>query len=1083
MNLRISVSNRLEVLAEKLAGIVRIPLSSPFQPETVIVQSRGMERWISMALARYNGICANASFPFPNVFLQDILCRFFPGLSERTPFDRDVMSFRIMKRLPDCIHRPGFEDVKRYLQDDEHGVKRYQLSENIADTFDQYLVYRPEMIGAWESGKGAHWQARLWRDLVSDSDMAHRTRLRNDLMDALGRRADVCDLLPERISIFGISHLPRFHMEVFGALSHHIDVHLFLMNPCREYWADILSNRESRRIRNVYRQRGKTDTDLHLEPGNRLLAAMGTQARDFFHLIGAFGTDFDEAYIQPGESTLLARIQSEILNLKERSGMDETVSEPASNRSPTGDSSIRFHSCHSPMREIEVLHNQLLAMFEENPDLTPGDIIVMTPDIDRYAPYIQAVFSSPSKESMKIPFSIADRRIRRQRRMIEAFLCLLNMKGTRFEAAQICTLLEFSSIRKRFDLTEQHLETIERWIRETGIRWGIDAENRSRLGLPATPENTWRFGIDRLLLGFAMPGYGRRLYGEILPYDDVEGQEGRMLGRFLAFIDRLVDWIEVLDRKKTLSDWKTALWELMDTFLAVDEDTEKDFQMIRSHLNGMSEIQELSGFETPAAFDVIRTFLSNRLDAECVETGFISGGVTFCAMLPMRSIPFDVVCLIGMNNDRFPRESRVLGFDFIRRYPKPGDRSKRNDDRYLFLEAILSARKRLYVSYVGQSIQDNTRIPPSVPVSELMDHLSGGFDGAVADCVVLHPLQGFSPDYFTGDHPELFTYSPEDLSAAAGLLDPQPPCAFIGKGLSPPAPALRRLDIGQLARFWSNPARYLLRQRLGIYLEDGSAALSERENFHPDPLQRYSMGQDLVEGRRSGMSRNRMHRLFRAAGVLPHGNVGAAVYQDLTLDAEVFLNRIDRFDAGAPLEALNVALEIGPFHISGKLDRRYRNGLLYIRYATARAKDLLSAWMLHLLSSAAAAGGGRGLHKTILISRDSGWEFLPVADGENLLGRLLERYCQGMSTPLHFFPESALAYCRKQLQNSASPDDALAAAYRTWKPDPYGDGWGESDDPYYSLCFRHIDPLDSEFEDVSAAVFNPLLNHCRAIVI
>ena len=256
----------MEVLAEKLAELIRTPLSSPLQPEIVIVQSKGMERWVSMELARQNGICANVSFPFPNVFIQNIVHIFFPNLPDRTLFDRDILTFCIMKLLPICIEQPGFDSLRAYLKNNGRGLKQFQLSEKIADVFDQYLVFRPEMIFSWESGKKNHWQARLWRKLVSETESTHRARLRADLMKALLSQADFGPILPERVSIFGISHLPEFHMKIFSALSRHISVNLFLMNPCREFWSDIVSNREKKHIRKTYNGKGTKVTDRILIP-------------------------------------------------------------------------------------------------------------------------------------------------------------------------------------------------------------------------------------------------------------------------------------------------------------------------------------------------------------------------------------------------------------------------------------------------------------------------------------------------------------------------------------------------------------------------------------------------------------------------------------------------------------------------------------------------------------------------------------------------------------------------------------------------------------------------------------------------
>jgi exodeoxyribonuclease V gamma subunit len=1067
----------MEILAERLAEIVRDPLSSPLQPEIVIIQSKGMERWISMELARLNGISANVSFPFPNVFIQNVIHDFFPDLPDRTLFDRNVLTFFIMKLLPVCLEGEEFESLRAYLKNDRQGLKQFQLSEKIADVFDQYLVFRPEMVFSWESGKKDHWQAQLWRKLVSKTETPHRARLRADLIKMIGSQTNFDRILPERVNIFGISHLPEFYTQIFSTLSRHISVNLFLMNPCREFWSDIVSDREKKRIRKTYNGKATSDNDLHLNTGNRLLASMGTQGRDFFSIISGLNPDFNETYLQPGEKTLLNRIQTDILNLEDRAGQNGNRQSEISGMAPEYDKSLLFHSCHSPMREIEILHNNLLSMFEEDSGLTPRDIIVMTPDIDLYAPYIQAVFNAPVDTSHKIPFSIADQSVRRERPLIDGFLSLLDLKGSRFEASKITALLEYASIRKKFDLTEQDLEKIEKWIRESGIRWGIDAENRLDLGLPDYPENTWQFGMDRLLLGIAMPGFGCRMFSEILPYDHVEGHDTIILGKFIEFAHRMIKWIAGFDNYLSIAGWGESLLLGIDELFATDDDTERDMQTIRFQLEELSNIQEMSGFSKPVAFEIVQSYLRHQLETEGAGAGFISGGVTFCAMLPMRSVPFKVVCLIGMNTDAFPRESRRVAFDLIGKYPKRGDRSKRNDDRYLFLEAIVSARRNLYISFIGQNIQDNTRIPPSVLVSELIDYISEGAAKPETDIITRHPLQAFSIHYFTDENMRLFSYSEENLAAAVSLTEPKKRLHFISPGLSTPPKEWRRVEIRQMARFFSNPARFFLQNRLGIYFENGMTGIAERENFGLDPLQRYIIGQNLVDGILAGMSPDRMKQLHRADGMLPHGNAGEVIFNEMYLDAESFIRHIDRFDTGRKAEPLKTALDLSEFHLSGDLNSLYENGLLRVRYSNTRGRDLVSAWIFHLVYCAACHEMSK---TTLLICKDSGWQFSPVADSKDRLYHLLDLYWKGLSKPLRFFPESSLEYCRR-IAKGNTRRDAHRAACRKWEGNPFSGGWGESDDPYYSVCFRNEDPIADRFENLSTAILDPLLNHCREV--
>ena len=455
------------------------------------------------------------------------------------------------------------------------------------------------------------------------------------------------------------------------------------------------------------------------------------------------------------------------------------------------------------MREIEVLQDRLLEMFQTDPTLLPRDILVMTPDIKTYAPFIQAVFSIPKDDPRWIPFSIADRGVREESKVIDSFLNLLDLHGSRLGASQVLGVLESPSVQKRFGLSEADLELIHRWVRETGIRWGIDGESRGRLGLPGFQENTWRAGMERMLLGYAMPDQDGQMFAGILPYDRIEGGDASVLGNFLGFVERLFVSVKELDELRTLEEWSAFLAALLEEFFLPDEETARDVKVIRQTLHDLAGKQALSGFNEKIGLDVIKSYLKTFLEAEGFGFGFLTGGVTFCAMLPMRSIPFKVICLAGMDDDTYPRQTKPLGFDLMAKNPRPGDRSRRNDDRYLFLEAILSAREKLYISYVGQSIQDNSPIPPSVLVSELTDYIRQGFEVPGKETreqiVTKHRLQAFSPDYFK-EKGKLFSYSTENFEASQRAIQRrEDPVPFISKGLSEPGEEWKTIDLDQLS--------------------------------------------------------------------------------------------------------------------------------------------------------------------------------------------------------------------------------------------------------------------------------------------
>lgn len=1076
-SLRLYTSNRLEILVEALADALRKPLGLPLVKEIIVVQSKGMERWVSMELAKRHGVCANCSFPFPNHFVYDIFRRVILALPERSPFDPKVMTWKVMKLLPSCITRAGFESLRGYLGDGQENLKRFQLSERIADTFDQYLLFRPEMILGWEKGKEDHWQAVLWRELVKGDEDRHRAALGKSLFSVLERSSVEIEDLPERVSVFGISALPRFHMQVFSAISRFTEVNLFLMSPCREYWGHILSDREMGKT--IRRPTGHEPSanGLHLEKGNALLASMGKQGRDFFDLVNGFDWEEVRSFEDPGEGRLLSCIQSDILNLWERN-----VRVEGKKRIGDSDRSVQVHSCHSPMREIEILHDNLLDLFENDPTLMPRDILVMTPDIETYAPYIHAVFDVRRDDPMWIPFSIADRSIRGESGIVDTFLAILDLCGGRFGASQVLAVLESQAVQRKLGLSDADLDLIRRWVDETRIRWGIDGKSRGELGLPEFQENTWGAGLDRLLLGYAMPGGEENMFCGILPYDRIEGSETSVLGAFLHFAEELFAHTTSLGRPRTLDAWSSTLKDLFDTLFQPDEETEREMQAIRGALTELGAMREL--FDQEIEINVIKWHLGALLKGEGFGFGFITGRTTFCAMLPMRSIPFRIVCLVGMNGDAYPRQSRPLGFDLMAKDPRPGDRSLRDEDRYLFLEAILSAREKLCISYVGQSIQDNSLRPASVLVSELMDYVEQGFEipgkNILEQIVTKHRLQAFSPEYFKNDE-KLFSYSEQNCLAARRMQEAREAAPFISRGLTEPEEEWKTLDVADLCSFLANPTRFLLTRRLGIYLGEKASILEERESFEIKGLEKYLFEQDLVERRFAGRDLRGFLPPVKVSGRLPYGTVGECLYERLSQGVDSFVEKTQDCLRDGALEPLEIDLSISGFRLTGRIDDIYAGRLMQYRYAQVKPKDRLRIWIYHLVLNSTGAGGYPRTSMLVGLDKQkskdlvwAAWEYSPVENSQEILGRLLDKFREGLVNPLRFFPESSWQYAHRLVRKGKS-EEALRSARNRWMGSDHSRG--ESEDPYYRLCFSGVDPLDATFSDIAVDVFEPLLGH------
>ncbi|MBU4263917.1 MAG: exodeoxyribonuclease V subunit gamma [Proteobacteria bacterium] len=1056
MAIHLFTSNRLEILARQCGEIFRQDPLPPLEPEIVVVQSRGMAVWLTMELARQLSVWANCLFPFPNTFVADIFHRVLPE-SDQSAYERQRAGWQLMELLAELKDEPLFHHLASYLADP---LKRFQLASQLADLFDQYIIYRPDLIAVWESGSAEDdWQALLWRRFAARYGQLHRGEMLARFLR--GMQEGVPADLPSRITLFGISSLPPFHLEVFDALSNHIRVNLFFMNPCRHWWGDIMPEKDISR-RQV--REGKGADELYLESGNALLASMGHIARDFLVLLQERDCLEEDLYEPPEDTSLLASIHRDILEL-------------SSCEHSEADHSLVIHSCHSPMREVEVLQDHLLALFDSDPLLNTSDIIVMAPDIETYTPLVQAVFGLDRAHPHFMPFSLADKSAGADSLLLDTFFALLELAGGRYAARDIVNLLGDSLVSRRFSLSAADGERIREWVSEVGIRWGRDGRQKEEFGLPAYDENTWRAGLDRLLLGYAMAG-GNELFAGILPHGPLDGGEADLLGRLLDAVEVLFAWLSRLTGKRQLAEWGEMLQALVDDCLAVDSEQEGDMLGLRTALQGMGETQAETGFGEALDLQVIRSWLHQRLRVEKSAHGFLSGGVTFCSLLPMRAIPFKIVCLLGMNDGDFPRPHFNLSFDLMSRNPRRGDRSPRHDDRYLFIEALLSARQQLYISYVGQSVRDDTTLPPSVLVSELLDYLGtvcppGEGQVATAGFVTRHRLQPFHPAYFQPGS-SLFSYSEENCHAARRLTAGSDAGAGFWQGLPLLAPDNlgKEVELKDFVDFFVHPVRFFCRRRLGVELSGPDERIDDNEPFSLEGLDRYLLETELLDLLVQKNNTDGQARLWKARGLLPHGKVGEIAVRELQDEVTQFYGLLAVHLAPAVEPAL-FRIKIEDFLLCGRIDNLTEQGVLHARPARLKGRDLLRAWITHLI-----------LHclpqetplRTVVVARDQTVAFQPVQEARLLLEQLMTLFLQGQQEPLPFMSETSYQFALYACQGQ--PDRAIKEANAAWHG-RYG-GTGESGDPYLGFRYQYgAEPLDQRFMEMSMRIFSPVLAHMK----
>lgn len=1105
--------NQMEQLRAAVFQWLRNHPLGALEPEIFLVQSNGVAEWLKIALAEEIGICAASRVALPARFLWDA----YRGMlgRERVPpisaFDKGPLTWRLMRLLPTLLADPVFAPLRHFLADGE-AERRLQLAERLADLFDQYQVYRADWLDDWAAGRDQlrnargdvtplpdeqRWQGQLWRAVMADvaphERELGRATVHTEFVRASAAGEEPMGRLPRRVVIFGVSALPFQTLQALASIARYTQVLLAVPNPCQYYWGDIIEGRDL--LRSAHRrQQLRNGQDLGQIPleelhahSHPLLASWGRQGRDFVRMLD----EFDEAaqahaaehddvaplrvdLFSEGEGdTLLTQVQAAVRELLPLS--EHPQAPPAEH-----DRSIEFHVTHSVQREVEVLHDQLLHMFADaeraGRPLRPRDVVVMVPDIDTFSAAIHAVFAQHRRSDARyIPFEIGDVNDRSVNPLLVALEWLLRLPQQRCRQSEVRDLLDVPALAGRFGLHEEDLPTLSLWIEGSGVRWGLDHQHRSGLGLgPAGEQNAWIFGVRRMLLGYASGDAGS--YAGIEPYAEVGGLDAALAGSLAQLVEALLHWRAVLAESRSPAEWGVQARALLAAFFKATEEGDRlTLAQLDDALNKWLDTCEGAGYEEAVPLAVLREAWLGLMDEPTLNHQFVSGGVTFCTLMPMRAVPFRVVCLLGMNDGDFPRRAPKADFDLLALpgMSRPGDRSRRDDDRYLMLEAVLAARDKLYISWVGRNVRDNSEQPPSVLVSQLRDYLVGGWRLDLHARTTEHALQPFSRRYFEAGG--LLTYAREWREAHGGEGD------ATGAAALPPFEIddKFRLKLASLHNFVRQPVRFFFRQRLGVMFGEAALVGEDEEPFSLDALQRYVLEDTMLDDAQTpelieevyDQLTQRAERLARE-GRLPIGLIGQQ-YQNKLVDALVpvrcaWLTLRQHYSLAAPKVALN--LELAGVPLDDWIDQLRTNGneTVWLAQMSSRVADkqgkprgdkLIAAWLRQLAISAT------GMQVTgHLVARDAIVTMMPL-DPEQAREALRELVClwrDGMNRPLPTACKTALA-----LVGDGDP----RAVY---------DGGFDANGENHDLCLRRVWPdfsalsAEPDFHDVSRALYGPL---------
>ena len=1081
-------------LADGLADLLGTPLDDPFAMEVVVVAAKGTERWVAQRLSHRlgvgprggDGVCAGVRFLSPTSLVSLLLDR-----GRDDPWDPDRLVWPVLEAIDASLEEAWATPLARHLGHGREGQegelranRRYAVARHLAGLYASYARQRPQLITDWSEGRATdglrralpddlRWQAELWPRVVERVAAPPPDVRWRDTLARLGDGGDGL-ALPSRLSLFGHTRLPSSEVALLAALGRLRDVHLWLPQTSAELWADLAPTVATGPVR-------RRDDVSDREVGHPLLASLGRDARELQRTLApVVDADVTVPAAPPSRTTLLACLQQDL-----RANRVPSAEERLGRAGIAADGSIQVHACHGPHRQVEVLREVLVGLLQDDPTLEPRDIVVMCPDVETYAPLIEADFGlgevvPDAHPAHGLRVRLADRALASTNPLLALATRLVELAGSRVRASDVLDLLSSEPVRQRFGFDDSELARITGWVDAAGVRWGLDRDHRAGFAMQDFAHNTWRAGLDRVLLGVALSGDGLTRLGTALPLDDVGSSDLDLVGRFTECLDRVDAAVDALGEAATPAEWGEAIRESVRSLGSVDplvawQEAEFDREIVFSlgHDDGGSRLRLAD----------VRALLQGRTGGRPTRANFRTGTLTVCTMVPMRSVPHRVVCLLGLDDGVFPRTQATDGDDVLARDPMTGERDIRSEDRQLLLDALMAAGETFVVCYTGANEHTGAKRPPSVPLGELIDAVRLTAEGA--DVVRHHPLQTYDPVNLTAPTP--FSFDRAALAGARAASGPRhAPGAFVPEAL--PAAPRGDVSLADLKRFFTHPVREFCRQRLAVGTPLEAEEIHDGMPVTLDALQKWAMGDRFLTLLLTGETDESVFFAELLRGTVPPGKLGEGATREVVLEVQALLNQTAHLRDGDP-RAIDVEIDLGGGRrLTGTVSGVIGHKVVAIHYSRLGPKHRLPAWIDLLALSAARPDESWTAH-TVGRSKAGPTRSLAGPLDHRALGwlqDLVALYDEGLSRPLAAPIKTANAWAEAHVgELMGAPRPAAEAADREWTTDPFN-AWGikgEDADPWHERVFGRGAPLSAlvGLEGVAWRVWEPLVTGAERV--
>ncbi len=1083
-------SNRAELLAQVLATQLRLDPPGPLEQIQVVVNTWPTSRWLGEQIATGNGagIAANLRFPFPTSLLRQLVDQLLAEpeleapLSGPDPWRAQNLVWPLLEQLPALLAEPEAAPLQRWLQQRQGDQQLrqldrplWQLTRAIADAIDDYGLYRPAMLEAWLRGQAVdgrgqplaealRWQPLLVRRLAEQLEGQPFGLRALELIRRLqqGWRPDPTSASEQPLRLFGLSSLAPVQVELLQALSAVQAVELYLLTPCRDLW----------QRRDGAGSRDPLSSDWLLEvPG--LEARFGRLGAEFQQLLEGSGENQlgewreGDLFFAPARvAAEKGRLASLLEQLQERlasGAADGEEGEPL--EAAAGDTSLEFHACPGRLRQLQVVRDRLLQLLAADAELEPRDILVMTPQVEAFAPLVGAVFGDSGATGVMLPWRLTDRSQQSEAGISQGLLELLQLGGERFTASALERLLACAPLLEAQALASDDAAAISRTLQEAGFRWGLDGRDRG-----GDDSHSLEWAIDRLVLGLVLPEWPGLAPGGCAPLalePSLEQQE-----RWIALLRALLRWLRWLGQARTPAQWLQGLRTLLAELFGDGGERAWELQSIHAALADWKAVAESSDLELAAP--VVAELLGERLSEGSGRFGHRSGALTISALEPMRAIPHKVVVLMGLDAGAFPRQKQRPGFHLLEQQRQLGDPNSGDQDRYVLLESLLSARKHLLISWSNRDERTGEPLEASTPVRQWLEWLSRELPDLPLREHCANPLERGN---FLSAPPwppascdrrllqarrqlEQGSAEPPQRGLAFSAIPPQP--------LQPPALTPQQAW-SQLHHWLEHPQRQWL-EGLGLRPREFDNPVLDRDALELQERERAALLREQLDPLPNALPD--WQWLEQGTGLLPPQAAGELEVQQLQQRWLALRDCLEQLGEATTRSARWQDLE-GELHWRGRQ-------LVVVLTAKPRPAQRMALWLELLLACAAgeaptgAALVGRDGQRFRVLER---LEALPAAAAAEHLEQLRQWHGHYSQRCWPLPPDTGWAFA------SAAEPRRWSAAQSAWE----GNAMlrGERRDPVQAVCFGADLPaaelLTPDLQQLALALHGPLLERRQEV--